>query len=330
MRQRIMAITAALSILLPAAGSRPASADEGGLSFWLPGQFASLAATPVTPGWSWAAIYIHTSVASGAGAQFPRGGRVDVGISGRGDLVAYGPSYAFAEPVLGAQASVSVLGIAGRNFASADLSLTGPLGNTIALNRSQELTSYGDVIAQVALKWNHGVHNVIAYGMGDIPVGDYDPDRLANLGLGHGAIDFGGGYTYFNPATGNEFSAIAGMTYNFKNTATQYQNGIDFHVDWGASHFVTKQVQLGLAGYYFQQITDDFGAPASLGGFRSRVAGIGPQIGFLFPVGELQGYLNIKGYKEFAAENRPEGFNTWVTFAISPKAPEPTLPRYRK
>jgi len=29
------------------------------------------------------------------------------------------------------------------------------------------------------------------YGTGDIPVGDYDQNRLANLGLGHGAIDGG-------------------------------------------------------------------------------------------------------------------------------------------
>jgi hypothetical protein len=32
----------------------------------------------------------------------------------------------------------------------------------------------------------------MVYGTGDIPVGDYDPRRLANLGIGHGAIDFGG------------------------------------------------------------------------------------------------------------------------------------------
>ena len=38
----------------------------------------------------------------------------------------------------------------------------------------------------------------------------------------------------------------------------------------------------------------------------------------------MQGYLNLKGYYEFAAENRPSGWNAWVTLAISPAAkPEP-------
>src|SRR5580693_3072439 len=68
-------------------------ADEGGISFWLPGNFGSLAAAPATPGWSWATIYIHTEVASGAGAQFPRGGQIDVGISGRANLAVFGPTY---------------------------------------------------------------------------------------------------------------------------------------------------------------------------------------------------------------------------------------------
>jgi hypothetical protein len=31
--------------------------------------------------------------------------------------------------------------------------------------------------------------------------------------------------------------------------------------------------------------------------------------------------MNLKGYYEFAAENRPEGWNVWLTFAISPAAP---------
>jgi hypothetical protein len=35
------------------------------------------------------------------------------------------------------------------------------------------------------------------------------------------------------------------------------------------------------------------------------VFAVGPQIGYLFPVGDTQGYLNLKGYKEFGAEHRP-------------------------
>jgi hypothetical protein len=39
--------------------------------------------------------------------------------------------------------------------------------------------------------------------------------------------------------------AFGGFTYNFKNPGTQYQSGIDFHFDWGASHFLSKQVFVG-------------------------------------------------------------------------------------
>ena len=45
----------------------------------------------------------------------------------------------------------------------------------------------------------------------------------------------------------------------------------------------------------------------------------------------MQGYLNLKGYYEFAAENRPEGWNAWVTFSISPAAqPAPARRRDRQ
>jgi hypothetical protein len=57
----------------------------------------------------------------------------------------------------------------------------------------------------------------------------------------------------------------------------------------------------------------------------SQVVGAGPQIGFIFPVGNMQGYLYFKGYKEFANEDRPDGWNAWVTFVISPAAPAPSM-----
>ena len=45
--------------------SPAAHADEGGVSFWVPGQFGSLAAVPAQPGWSAASIYYHTQVSAG-------------------------------------------------------------------------------------------------------------------------------------------------------------------------------------------------------------------------------------------------------------------------
>jgi len=39
----------------------------------------------------------------------------------------------------------------------------------------------------------------------------------------------------------------------------------------------------------------------------------------------MQGYLNLKGYGEFDAANRPSGWNTWLTFSISAAAPESTV-----
>ena len=110
------------------------------------------------------------------------------------------------------------------------------------------------------LKWNHGVHNYMVYATGDIPVGAYDFNRLANLGIGHGAIDGGFGYTYLNPLTGLEFSFVTGLTDNFTNTATSYTNGVDWHVDWGASKFLSKQLFVGAVGYVYNQLTGDSGS----------------------------------------------------------------------
>src|SRR6202048_4901641 len=38
--------------------------------------------------------------------------------------------------------------------------------------------------------------------------------RMSNIGIGHGAVDAGFGYTYFNQKTGREFSGVLGFTYN--------------------------------------------------------------------------------------------------------------------
>jgi hypothetical protein len=69
-------------------------------------------------------------------------------------------------------------------------------------------------------------------------------------------------------------------------------------------------------GYFYRQLTGDSGTGAVLGDFKSRVSGIGPQVGYFFPVGKEKGYLNLKGYYEFNASNRPAGWNAWLTLAL--------------
>lgn len=314
-------------------GATPAVADEGGVPFWLSGQFGSLAAAPSTPGWQAAAIYYHSSVDAGRGQVIPRGGRIEAGLNAKPDFLFLNSTYVFASPVLGGQASFGLAGAFGSIGASISGTVTGPLGNALTGSRNESTLGVADIYPTFQLKWNHGVHNFITYASGDIPVGTYDVNSIANLGIGHGAIDAGGGYTYFNPQTGYEFSAVTGFTYNFRNPDSDYRNGVDWHVDWAASKFLTKQLLVGTVGYYYQQITDDTGSGALLGAFKSRIAGAGPQIGYIFPMGETKGYLNLKGYYEFEHENRPQGWNVWLTFAVSPEAEKPATsppPRIRK
>jgi len=345
-----MRMTKALAaIAFAAVSSVPtiAQADESGISFWIPGTFGSLAATPQQPGWSAASIYYHTSVSAGADVARAREiqiGRIPVNltatlnanVNANVDLGLLNATYVFATPVLGGQASASLIGIYGANATSLNGLVTGSLstpGGSIPFSRfdsiNDSITGFGDLIPQFAMRWNAGVSNYMAYVMGDIPVGAYQSTRLANIGIGHGTIDAGGGYTYFNPQTGHELSGVLGFTYNFTNPDTQYQSGVDMHFDWGASQFLSKQVQVGLVGYVYKQLGCDSGSGDRVGCFRSQVAGVGPQVGFIFPVGDMQGYLNFKAYKEFAAENRPDGWNAWVTFVISPAAPTPTAPPKR-
>ena len=102
--------------------SQAVMADEGGVSFWIPGTFGSLAAVPQQPGWSLATINYHDNVSGGADVALARLfeiGKVPVNFSGsvsggiklpNFDIQVFVPSYVFATPVLGGQAAVQMLG----------------------------------------------------------------------------------------------------------------------------------------------------------------------------------------------------------------------------
>ena len=68
----------------------------------------------------------------------------------------------------------------------------GPFGFTVSGSREDTVTGFGDLAPMFNVRWNAGVHNFMTYITGNLTTGRYDPTRLANLGIGHNAIDAGG------------------------------------------------------------------------------------------------------------------------------------------
>ena len=138
-------------------------ADEGGVSFWVPGFFGSLAATPLVPGFSFANIYYHTSVKAGGDVAFARqvsagnitanfSGSLNANLNADVDLYMAIPSYTFAQPFLGGQATVAMVVAYGRAKASVDATLMGTFGIgpgfTISGGRTDEIVGFGDLVPQ--------------------------------------------------------------------------------------------------------------------------------------------------------------------------------------
>src|SRR5262245_4182191 len=168
-----IAVLASASVLF----SQAALADEGGVSFWIPGFFGSLAASPLQPGWSLTSIYYHTSVSAGAevarAREFQIGriplnltASVSASLDARADLALALPSYTFATPVFGGQLSVGAIGLYGRVDTSLAGTISGalatPLG-TFPFSRfdsiNDSVTGFGDVRPD---GWNAWVTFVIS------------------------------------------------------------------------------------------------------------------------------------------------------------------------
>ena len=234
----------------------------------------------------------------------------------------------FPNSVLGGQLAVGTIIVTGANSTSLDGTLTAKSGPTV-ITRTGTIDSavggFGDLIPQVSLRWNKDVHNFMIYGTGDVPVGAYDFARLANLGIGHGAIDGGVGYTFFDEKRGLEASAVTGLTYNFVKSGNQLPERHRLALGLGRIAILVQTTIRWRGRLLLKQITADSGQAAFLGPNESQVIGIGPQIGYIFPLSEQQqGYLNLRSYFEFDSYRRPEGWNVWLTFVISPAPKHPS------
>jgi hypothetical protein len=94
---------------------------------------------------------------------------------------------------------------------------------------------------------------------------------------------------------GRNFRACSASPTTSLITPPQYQNGVEMHFDWGASQFLTKQFQIGLVGYVYDEAGCDSGSGDRVGCFQSRVVGLGPQVEFIIPMCRLGDLGRVAG-----------------------------------
>ncbi len=191
-----------------------------------------------------------------------------------------------------------------------DVATATPLG-------SRTKAGLGDIIIDpFILSW-HGKNWHAATGV-DIymPTGSYNRNDLANLGRNYWTFEPIVAGTFL---TENGFEVSAKMMYDINtrnNEATAgnatYLSGQEFHVDYTLAKKIDA-FSFGLAGYYYQQVTDDEANGVTVHDSKGRVVAFGPAIKYDYK----NMAFSFKYQFETAAENRPEGNNLWFKFVYA-------------
>jgi hypothetical protein len=174
-------------------------------------------------------------------------------------------------------------------------------------------TSFGDLTVGPALGWDFGDFHPLLAADVVFPVGDYKTTRALNTGNNYHSVRPIVAFSYL-PRNGMEVSAKITYTFNGRNSATDLRSGQLFHFDYSASYLATKDLRVGINGYFLQQTTDDrqYGQIVDGDGFRSRIVAVGPAVNY--HVGKAS--IDFKVLKEFAARNHAEGSSIWLKAAF--------------
>jgi len=90
------------------------------------------------------------------------------------------------------------------------------------------------------------------------------------------------------------------------------QPGGQFAANYAASYAVTPGLRLGLSGYVLRQVSDTRLGGRAVAGLQQQVFGLGP--GLLWNAGPMRVIANL--FREFGAQNRPEGVNAIARLLI--------------
>lgn len=313
-------------------------AAEGGSGVYAPGFTSPQAGMLPAPGSYFNYnLYLYDGDASAnlsasrqvslSGTDFTLPAQVTGSVQADVDLIAHLLTFThlFCNKILGATPGLGVtltylkadLDISGSGVAS----LTGPRGNafSIPLNgkASAEDKGIGDTVLTGLLGWHDGRIHYAAMLNVYVPTGEYDVNKVVNVGKHHWAVEPMAAMTYLNEKNGRELSVNAGMTCNQENSETNYKTGHELHYDIVAIQHFSEKFYIGLVGYGYHQLSGDSGSGA-ISDFKGRVYGWGPIIGGMLPFDEKHKlYVNARYYTELEAMNRLEGNTFFLTAAVN-------------
>jgi hypothetical protein len=148
-----------------------------------------------------------------------------------------------------------------------------------------------------------------------IPLGNYDRKDLINTTSNYASYVQEFGLTWL-PTPAWEFSVSPTVSFNQKNDDTDYKSGNIFDVDFNAGYRLpmNPKWQVGLAGHYTKQFTDDqFDGHDVPSGNRLSKFAIGPQAVYYFNPATA---IVFKWLAETSVKNGPKGNSLWFEFAV--------------
>ena len=159
----------------------------------------------------------------------------------------------------------------------------------------------GDFFAEGTLSW-HVRQFDFAVGSGvDAPTGDSGPPPTTRVGAGYWTFMQTAGATwYVDEAKTWAVSALNRYEFNTEQRDTHVTPGDAYTLEWGISKSVCKEADLGVVGYYQQQVTSSSDKSP-----LNRVAAIGPEISCMFP--KQMFFVSLRYNFEFMAESRAQG-----------------------
>ncbi len=188
------------------------------------------------------------------------------------------------------------------------LRLEGQITSPVVRQRAVSGTGKGDTALGARLGWHVGSSFWHAIALSAwAPTGDYQKGFTPSIGHDRWAGDVSWSMTYAPGNHRTEMSAVIGYDINSPNDATHYRSGNEVHVELGIGRRFTPQLEVGLAGYAYRQVTADSGSGAFLGSLKGRVYGVGPALNYNTKLGGHGIVLLARYYTEFDAKRHFEG-----------------------